>query len=76
LEDIEMSINDLDPETGAPAPDIMGRYLDKTQYEVEMGILEEIQDMEERMCGASLQIKVSFKGTVPQIKLNFNINIK
>ena len=43
---------------GAPPPDSITAWSESSQRELEMSVLEEIQDMEDRVCGASLQVKV------------------
>ena len=44
---------------GAPCHDSTAPPSASVLQEVERGVLEEIQDMEDRVCGASLQVKVS-----------------
>ena len=46
-------------EYGAPASDGDVTALALVRRETDRGMLDEIHDMEERVCGASLQVKVS-----------------
>ena len=39
----------------------------KARRELEMSVLEEIQDMEDRVCGASLQVKVAIISLLPSL---------
>ena len=43
---------------GAVPPDEPTSWSRAARRELEMSVLEEIQDMEDRVCGASLQVKV------------------
>ncbi|XP_064644828.1 bromodomain adjacent to zinc finger domain protein 2B-like isoform X4 [Lineus longissimus] len=45
------------PDTGAPDPDDPDSYLKSALYEMNMNVLDEVENMEERVYGASLQIK-------------------
>lgn len=45
--------------TSAPSPDDCNTWNFDLQCKTEMRILEEIENLEERICGASLQTKVA-----------------
>lgn len=58
LESTELSRSVSDNEFRAPATDGDNGSLLEVWRETDRGVLDEIHDMEERVCGASLQIKV------------------
>jgi hypothetical protein len=60
LSDMVSNINVFDF-LGAPDPDDPDSYLKSAFFEMNMNVLDEVENMEERVYGASLQIKVSMK---------------
>lgn len=65
---VEEKEDDEKFEYGAPLPDKSGEFSKKTDFIINKKLIENIENMEEKVFSASMQTKVSLK--IPYIPLN------